>query len=49
MGIIGLDQIITALVAIIAVPIVLLGYIYLGERIIERLSESLQKWIQPYF
>ena len=49
MGIIGLDQIITALVAIIAVPIVLLGYIYLGERIIERLSEGLQKWIRPYF
>ena len=49
MGVIGLDQVITALVAIIAVPLVLLGYIILGERVIERLSDSLQKWIRPYF
>ena len=47
----GIDvgQIITALIAIIAVPLALLGYIILGEQIIERLSESLQTWIRPYF
>ena len=49
MGVIGLDQVITALVAIIAVPLVLLGYIILGEKVIERLSDSIQKWIRPYF
>jgi len=47
----GIDvgQIITALIAIIAVPLALLGYIILGEQIIERLSDSLQGWIRPYF
>ena len=42
-------QIVTALVAIIAVPIVLIGYIRGGEYVIERLSDTLQKWIRPYF
>src|SRR5256886_14687468 len=40
---------ITAVIAIVGVPLVLLGYIYLGEWIIERLGERLQKWIRPYF
>jgi alpha-glucoside transport system permease protein len=44
-----LNQIITAVIAVVAVPIALLGYIYGGEWIVERLSESLQKWIRPYF
>jgi len=48
-GIIDTGQITTAIVAIIAVPLVLLGYIILGEQIIERLPESLQTWIRPYF
>jgi len=48
-GIIDTGQITTAIVAIIAVPLVLLGYIILGEQIIERLPESLQSWIRPYF
>jgi len=43
------DQIITAVVAVVGVPLVLLGYIILGERVLERLSDSLQKWIRPYF
>jgi alpha-glucoside transport system permease protein len=43
------EQAITAVVAVIGVPLVLLGYIVLGERIIERLPESLQGWIRPYF
>ncbi len=49
MGAISVDQIVTALVAIIGVPLVLFGYIILGEQIIERLPESLQGWIRPYF
>ena len=44
-----LNQIITAVVAVVAVPVALLGYIYGGEWVIEHLSESLQKWIRPYF
>lgn len=44
-----MDQYITAIVAVIAVPLVLLAYIYGGEWIIERLPERLQVWIRPYF
>jgi alpha-glucoside transport system permease protein len=43
------DQIITAAVAVVGVPLVLLGYIILGERIIERLPDRVQEWIRPYF
>jgi alpha-glucoside transport system permease protein len=43
------EQIITAIVAVVGVPLVLLGYIILGEKVIERLSDSLQGWIRPYF
>jgi alpha-glucoside transport system permease protein len=43
------EQIITAVVAVVAVPLILLGYITLGEQIIERLPDSLQSWIRPYF
>jgi alpha-glucoside transport system permease protein len=45
----GVDQIITAVVAVVAVPLVLLGYIVLGEQVIERLPDRLQGWIRPYF
>src|SRR5207244_8693595 len=45
----GVDQIITAAVAVIGVPLVLLGYIILGERVIERLPDRVQTWIRPYF
>ncbi len=44
-----MDQIITAAIAVVAVPLVLLGYVILGEQVIERLPETLQKWIRPYF
>lgn len=44
-----MDQIITAVIAIVGVPLVLLGYIIFGEQIIERLPDSLQGWIRPYF
>ena len=44
-----MDQIITAVVAVIAVPLVLIGYIVLGERIIERLPDRMQEWVRPYF
>ena len=44
-----MDQIITAVVAVVGVPLVLLGYIILGEQIIERLPDRIQGWIRPYF
>jgi alpha-glucoside transport system permease protein len=43
------EQAITAVVAVIGVPLILLGYVILGERVIERLPDSLQGWIRPYF
>ena len=43
------DQIITAVAAVVGVPLVLLGYIIFGEQIIERLPDSIQGWIRPYF
>jgi alpha-glucoside transport system permease protein len=43
------DQIITAVAAVVGVPLVLLGYIILGEQVIERLPDSIQGWIRPYF
>jgi len=43
------EQFITAIGAVIFVPLVLLGYIILGERVVERLPERLQIWIRPYF
>jgi alpha-glucoside transport system permease protein len=43
------DQFLVAAVAVVGVPLVLLGYIYAGESVIERLSERLQSWIRPYF
>jgi len=43
------DRIITAVIAIIGVPLVLLGYIYAGEWVIERLPARVQVWIRPYF
>jgi alpha-glucoside transport system permease protein len=47
--VIGVDQIVIAIVAVVAIPLVLLGYIILGEQVIERLPERLQTWIRPYF
>ena len=44
-----MEQVITAVVAIVAVPIVLLGYIRGGEWVMERLASTLQRWIRPYF
>ncbi len=49
MGGITPDQIITAVAAVVGVPLVLLGYIILGEQVIERLPDSIQSWIRPYF
>jgi alpha-glucoside transport system permease protein len=43
------QQILTAVIAVVGVPLVLLGYIILGERVIERLPDSVQEWIRPYF
>jgi len=43
------DQIITAVVAVVGVPLVLLGYIIGGEKVMERLPDRLQGWARPYF
>ena len=48
-GLISVDQLIYAVVAVVGVPLVLLGYIILGEQVIERLPESIQGWFRPYF
>ena len=44
-----MDQIITAVVAVVGVPLVLLGYIIGGEQVIERMPDRLQNWARPYF
>ncbi|HSS61516.1 MAG TPA: sugar ABC transporter permease [Candidatus Limnocylindrales bacterium] len=49
MGGIDAGQIVTALIAIVGVPLVLLGYIIGGEQVIERLPEKVQDWVRPYF
>jgi alpha-glucoside transport system permease protein len=43
------DRVITAVAAVVGVPLVLLGYIYGGELVIERLNDRFQTWIRPYF
>jgi len=43
------EQIIVAVVAILGVPLILLGYINAGEWLIERLPDGIQVWIRPYF
>jgi alpha-glucoside transport system permease protein len=40
--------IITAVVAVVGVPLVLLGYIYGIEWVVERLPEKAQTWVRPY-
>ncbi len=42
------NQIITAVIAVVGVPLVLLGYIYGFEWVVERLPESVQTWVRPY-
>jgi alpha-glucoside transport system permease protein len=43
------DRIITAVGATVGIPLLVLGYIVLGERVLERLPARLQTWIRPYF
>jgi len=43
------NQIITAVIAVIAVPLALLAYIYGGEWVIEHLPDGVSRWIRPYF
>jgi len=43
------STILTAIIAVVGVPIVLFGYINGGEWIVERMPEGLQKWFRPYF
>lgn len=44
-----MDRILTAAIAVVGVPIVVLGYIILGERVIERMPDRVQGWVRPYF
>ena len=44
-----MDRIITALIAVVGVPLVLLGYVNFGERFLERLPARIQSWFRPYF
>ena len=44
-----MDRWITAVGAIVGVPLVLLGYISLGERVLERMPKRVQESIRPYF
>ena len=48
-GLINADQLIIAVVAVVGVPLVLLGYIILGEQVIERMPDRLQDRVRPYF
>lgn len=44
-----MDRIITAIGATVGIPLIGLGYIILGERLLGRLSPRLQKFVRPYF
>ena len=48
-GLIDAGQLTTAVVAVVGVPLVLLGYIIFGEQVIERLPDKMQDWVRPYF
>ena len=43
------DKVTTAVLATILIPLIVLGYIVLGEKVIERLSGRLQQFVRPYF
>lgn len=44
-----MDRVIFAVVTTVAIPVIVLGYIVLGEKLLERLSSPLQKFFRPYF
>lgn len=44
-----MEKVIFAVVTTVAIPVIVLGYIILGEKLIERLSERLQGFVRPYF
>jgi alpha-glucoside transport system permease protein len=43
------SQLLTALEAVVGVPLVLVGYIWLTERVVTAASPRWQKWIRPWF
>ena len=44
-----MEKVITAVGATVLIPVIVLGYIILGEKLIERLSGRLQGFVRPYF
>jgi len=46
---VDISTLLTAVVAVVGVPLVLLGYIIGGEWVIERLPEKIQNTFRPYF
>ena len=44
-----MEKVITAVGATVLIPVFVLGYIILGEKVIERLSGRLQRFVRPYF
>jgi alpha-glucoside transport system permease protein len=43
------DRVILAVAATVLIPLIVLGYIIGGEKLIERLSGRLQRFVRPYF
>jgi alpha-glucoside transport system permease protein len=43
------ERVVTAVGATVLIPVIVLGYIILGEKGIDRLSPPLQKFFRPYF
>ncbi len=44
-----MDRVILAVGATVVIPVIVLGYIILGERLIDRMSSGLQRFVRPYF
>ncbi|HYY46600.1 MAG TPA: sugar ABC transporter permease [Candidatus Angelobacter sp.] len=44
-----MEKVITAVGATVLIPVIVLGYIVIGEKLIERLSGRLQAFFRPYF
>src|SRR5918995_5383914 len=42
------DRLVTAIVAVVAIPVLLVGYIQVGEWILERLPRRIAKRMRPY-
>jgi alpha-glucoside transport system permease protein len=43
------DRFITAIAATVGIPLIVLGYIRVGDALLDRLPERLHRWLRPYF